>query len=60
MDDITPRIEPASSYREPDKDLPPLRTQKPRPRAKAASAQGDSSEPFEPEDSDKHELDTMA
>jgi len=34
--------------------------QKQRSKAKAASAQGDSSEPFELDDSDKHELDTMA
>jgi hypothetical protein len=55
------RIESASSYREPDADKPsPAARQKRRPKAKAVGASRDRSEPDELDDSEKHQLDTLA
>jgi hypothetical protein len=59
---IEPRIEsgvgPASAYGEPQGEAPPpARKEKPRLKAKAVGA---SSEQSAPDDSEKHQLDTLA
>lgn len=60
MDDIaSSRIEPATAYTQPDPDVP-TPNKKLRAKAKAAAARGDSIPPVEMDDSEKHQLDTMA
>ncbi len=62
---IEPRIEAgvgaASADREPQGDAPPLaRKEKRRLKAKAAGASSEQSAPDELDDSEKHQLDTLA
>jgi hypothetical protein len=60
-----PRIEsgvgPASAYGEPQGEAPPPgRKEKPRLKAKAVGASSERSEADELDDSEKHQLDTLA
>jgi len=62
---IEPRIEsgvgPASAYREPQGEAPPPgRKEKPQLKAKGVGASSERSEPGELDDSEKHQLDTLA
>jgi hypothetical protein len=61
MADPTSRIEPASSYREPESNMPPgTKKEKQRPRFRAPAVPGETSAADERDDSEKHQLDTMA
>lgn len=55
------RIESATAYPEPDRNKRSLDAkEKPRPKAKAVGASRDRSEPEELDDSERHQLDTLA
>jgi hypothetical protein len=55
------RIESASSYREPDGNRPPVAAkEKTRSKAKAVGSLLDRLQPDEPDESERHQLDTLA